>query len=69
MRIPKAGEQVRVIRGQGLGKICLVVLVKGPVYSPVQRVYVDVPGEIPTWYFPWDVEVIPAIVKSVDQTP
>lgn len=59
LRIPVPGDQVRVIRGQGVGSEFKVVAVRGSVYSPEQKVYVDLQGEEPSWYYPWDVEVLP----------
>lgn len=59
VRIPRQGEQVVVTRGRLVGQTLVVVAVRGNVYGPVQRVYVDVPGEVPTWCYPWDVSVVP----------
>lgn len=59
LRVPRQGETVLVTSGRWVGQTFLVVAVRGNVYSPVQRVYVDVPGEIPTWYYPWNVSVVP----------
>ena len=59
VRIPRQGEQVVVTRGRLVGQTLVVVAVRGNVYSPVQRVYVDFPGGVPTWCYPWDVSVVP----------
>ena len=59
LRIPALGDRVRVLRGQGIGTELEVVAVLGPVYSPDQKIYVDVQGDVPSWYHPWDVEVLP----------
>ena len=59
-RIPSPGDMVRVVRGTYTGASFTVVAVTGPVYSIAQEVYVDVPGDVPMWFHPWDIEVLPA---------
>lgn len=55
---PKAGDRVRIISGLHVGEEFDVVSVRGPLYAPDQRIYVDVPDGIPTWYNVWDVQVL-----------
>jgi len=58
LRIPVAGDRVRVISGEDFGQEFTVVRIAGNVYRPDQQVFVDHPREIPTWYYPWDLEVV-----------
>jgi len=58
--LPKVGDKVRVLRGESVGAEYEVLAVVGNVYSSSQRVYVAAPQETPTWYYPWDLQVLPS---------
>lgn len=49
---------MRVLHGPLTGSLCTVVAVRGLIYSPAQKVFLDVPGDTPTFVYPWDVEVL-----------
>jgi hypothetical protein len=55
---PATGDRVRVIAGAEVGAEFVVVVVTGNAYRSDNRVYVDHPSGVPTWYFPWNLEVI-----------
>lgn len=57
--IPLVGDRVRIVRGENCGDEYEVLAVRGNVYIAAQRIYVNAPGDIPVWYYPWDVEVLP----------
>lgn len=58
LTIPGVGDIVRVVRGQEVGAEYEVLAVRGNVYSADQHVYVMSDSEIPTWYHPWDLQVV-----------
>lgn len=57
---PKPGDKVRVVSGTDVGMEFQVVLVEGNAYRSDNQVYVDHPSGVPTWYYPWNLEVIEA---------
>ena len=57
-RKPNVGDTVEVLSGKEVGAIYEVVAVVGNAYRSDNRIYVDHPSGIPTWYFPWDLRVL-----------
>lgn len=58
VRVPQAGDVVRVRSGEDIGEKFTVLTVLGNVYRFDQQVFVDHPSGEPTWYYPWDLEVL-----------
>lgn len=57
-RVPEAGDRVKVLTGENVGEVFRVITVIGNVYRSDQQVFVDHPSGIPTWYYPWNLEVV-----------
>lgn len=66
--VPAAGDRVIVRRGLDVGQTFTVVCVRGHVYRLDQRIFVDHPSDIPTWYHPWDLEIVPPGGSENDPT-
>lgn len=55
---PQVGQRIRITIGEDLGKEYEVVDVAGFVYRTALKVYIDHESGIPTWYWPWEVEIL-----------
>lgn len=59
LRIPVVGDRVQVISGEDIGEVFTVTAIRGNVYRFDQQVFVNHPRDLPTWYYPWDLKVLP----------
>lgn len=58
-REPSRGNLVRVLRGSiHVGETFRVLAVEGNAWRSDKRVYLDVPGDTPTWWHPWDLAIL-----------
>ena len=55
---PEVGDRVRIIIGNNTGEEYEVVDVAGFVYRTALKVYINHESGIPTWYWPWEVEIL-----------
>jgi len=55
--IPAVGDIVQVRQGENLGQQYTVLAVIGNAYAVDQKVFVNHPSDVLTWYYPWNLEV------------
>lgn len=55
---PAVGDTVVVVSGEDVGTRFTVTAVEGNAYRSDNRIYVDHPSEVPTWYYAWNLKVV-----------
>lgn len=58
LQVPVPGDKIKIIRGSDTGQVHTVIACIGHAYSLNQKIYVEVEGDTPTCYMPWDVEIL-----------